>query len=144
MLQWTFLPILCVLKTISQDKVSEVYILWQIVWRVLGFWYRLTNCPPEQSYPEGLHNYHAPSSWGKLHIWVMSCAHLKRLDVPAMVQWFKNLTAVTQVIAEARVCSSGWYSGLKDPALPQLWCRLQLQLSFNPCSWNFHMPWVQP
>ena len=30
---------------------------------------------------------------------------------------------------------------VKDPALPQLWCRSQLQLRFDPWPGNFHMPW---
>ena len=34
--------------------------------------------------------------------------------------------------------------GLKDPALPQLWSRLQLWLEFNPWPGNVHMPWVWP
>ena len=32
---------------------------------------------------------------------------------------------------------------VKDPVLPQLWCRLQLQLRINPWPGNFHVPWVQ-
>ena len=32
---------------------------------------------------------------------------------------------------------------VKDPVLPQLWSRLQLQLGFSPWPGNFHMPWVQ-
>ena len=56
-----------------------------------------------------------------------------------------------------------WYSGLriwcgfcsgecsipslgqwvKDPALPQLWCRSKLWLGCNPWPRNFHMPRVQ-
>ena len=31
-----------------------------------------------------------------------------------------------------------------DPALPQLWYRSQLQLTNDPWSGNFHMPWVLP
>ena len=33
---------------------------------------------------------------------------------------------------------------VKDPALPQLWQRSQLQLGLDPWPRNFHMPWVQP
>ena len=33
---------------------------------------------------------------------------------------------------------------VKDPALAQLWPRLQLQLRFDPWPGYFHMPWVQP
>ena len=39
---------------------------------------------------------------------------------PSVAWWVKNLTAVTQVAVEVQVCSPAWYSGLKDPALPQL------------------------
>ena len=64
--------------------------------------------------------------------------------VPPVAQWVKNLTAVALVAGEAQVWSSAWLSGLKDPALPQLWLRSQLQLRFNPRPRNFHMLWVQP
>ena len=47
------------------------------------------------------------------------------------------------------LCDSvGWIPGLvqrvKDLALLQWWCRLQLQLSFISWPRNFCMPWVQP
>ena len=61
-----------------------------------------------------------------------------------MVQWVKNLTAVTQVAAEAQFSTQCRYSGLKDAELLQLQQRLQLWLRFNSLLWNFHMPWVQP
>ena len=32
---------------------------------------------------------------------------------------------------------------VKDPALPQLWCRSQLWLGFHPWPRNSHMPWIQ-
>ena len=32
----------------------------------------------------------------------------------------------------------------KNPALPRLWCRWQLQLGFGPWPGNFHMLQVQP
>ena len=32
---------------------------------------------------------------------------------------------------------------VKNLALPQLWCRLQLQLDFDPWPRNFHMSWAQ-
>ena len=51
--------------------------------------------------------------------------------VPAVVQWVKNLTAVAQVTEEVWVQSPTWHSVLKDPELPQLWGRSQLQLRFN-------------
>ena len=56
-----------------------------------------------------------------------------------MVQWVKNLTAVSWVAAEAWVRSPAWHSVIKDPALPQLQVRSQLQFKFNPKSGNFHM-----
>jgi len=33
---------------------------------------------------------------------------------------------------------------VKDPALPQLWSRLQLRLGFDPWPGNFHMLWAWP
>ena len=60
------------------------------------------------------------------------------LQVPAMAQWIKNLTAVARVPAEAWIQSPAWSSGLKDLALAQLWLR------FNPWSRNFHVPQMQP
>ena len=38
-----------------------------------------------------------------------------------MSQWVKTLTTEAQVGAEAGVSSLAWCSGLKDPALLQLW-----------------------
>ena len=64
--------------------------------------------------------------------------------VPAVAQWVRNLTKVAQVAVETQVRSSSWYSGLKDPELPQLWCRLQLWLRFNPWPGNFHMLQERP
>ena len=61
-----------------------------------------------------------------------------------MAQWVKNPTTVVQVAMEAQVRSLAWYSELKDPALPQLWCRLQLQLRLSPLPGNFHMLWQWP
>ena len=59
-----------------------------------------------------------------------------------MAPWVKDLTAVARVAVEAWIRSPTQHSGLKDPALPQLWIRLQLQLGFNPWPGNFHMPRV--
>ena len=56
-----------------------------------------------------------------------------------MRQWVNYLTAVVQVAA-GLIPHTTWQSGLKDPALPQLQCRSQLQLRFNPWS----TPQVQP
>ena len=55
-----------------------------------------------------------------------------------MSQWVKNLTSKAQVTEEAQ-CS--W---LKDPALLQLQCRLQLKLGFSPWSRKFRAPPVWP
>ena len=33
---------------------------------------------------------------------------------------------------------------VQDLALPQLWCKSQLQLRFEPWPGNFHILWVQP
>ena len=51
-----------------------------------------------------------------------------------MVRWFKNMTAAAQVTAEVWVSSLAWHSGLKDPALLQLWLR------FN--SWPWELPYA--
>ena len=54
------------------------------------------------------------------------CLLIPSLGVPAMVQWVKNLTAAAWVAEEAHVQSPAQRSGLRDPALPPLWHRLQL------------------
>ena len=56
-----------------------------------------------------------------------------------MAPWVKILTTVVQAIASVQVRSLAWHSGLKDPALPQLWHKSQLQLRFNPWPGNFHL-----
>ena len=62
-----------------------------------------------------------------------------------MVQWARNLTAEAWIAMEkAQVLSPAQCSGLKDPALPQLQCRLQLQLGFSYWPRNFHMPQMWP
>ena len=63
------------------------------------------------------------------------------IEVPAVVQWFKNLTWVT---AEVLVQSLAQCSGLKDMVVPQLRCRPQLQFGFSPWPGNLHMPCVWP
>ena len=55
-----------------------------------------------------------------------------------MVQWVKNLTAVAWIAVEAWFQSLTGFSGLKGPALLQVW------LGFNPWPGNFHKPWVWP
>ena len=76
------------------------------------------------------------------------------MGVLTMVQWVNNLTAgypaVVQWVNDL-ACLCG-VSGLilsprqwvKDPALLQLWHRLQMWLGFCPWPRNFHLPWVQP
>ena len=49
-----------------------------------------------------------------------------------MAHWVKNFTAVAQVATEVQVQSLAWCSGLKELALLQLWCNLQLWLGFDP------------
>ena len=56
----------------------------------------------------------------------------------------KDPAAAAQVAVEMRVQSLDQHSGLKDPVLPELWCRPQLQLRFSPWLEDFHMPWVCP
>ena len=60
-----------------------------------------------------------------------------------MVQWVKTLTAGAWVAEEVWVQPPAQHLGLKDPALPQLCDRPQLQLRF---SWpgNIHTPRVRP
>ena len=54
------------------------------------------------------------------------------LGVPSVTQWVKNPTAAAWVAVELRFQSLAQYSGLKDPALPQLRCRSQLRLGMDP------------
>ena len=61
-----------------------------------------------------------------------------------MAWWVKNPTAAPRVSVEAWVQSLAWYSGLKDPLLLHLWCRLQLRLGFHPWPGNIHMSRVWP
>ena len=61
-----------------------------------------------------------------------------------MVQWVKKAIAVVCIAAEMQVQPQAWSSGLKDPLLPQLWCRLQLWLKLYPWPGNFHIPGVRP
>ena len=56
----------------------------------------------------------------------------RRIGVTALSQWVKNPAAVTFVTVEVQIQSLALLGGLKDPALPQLWCRSQLWLGFNP------------
>ena len=63
---------------------------------------------------------------------------LRKVGVPAVVQWVKNLMTVAQVSAEAQIQSLVCHSGLKDLASPELWLR------FNPWPGNFHMQWERP
>ena len=61
-----------------------------------------------------------------------------------MVQWVKNPTAAAWVAEEAWVQPLAQCNGLKNPALPQLWCMSQLWLGLHLWPRNFHMPWAQP
>ena len=56
-----------------------------------------------------------------------------------VAQQVRNWTAVAGVTVEVWVSSLFWHSGLKDLALLQWQCRLQLWLRFNPCPGNFQM-----
>ena len=53
-----------------------------------------------------------------------------------MLQWVKNLIAVTQVTAEVQVQSLAWHSGLKDPALPRQRHRSQSVAEVHPLAWE--------
>ena len=60
--------------------------------------------------------------------------------------WCSELRILLQQFRVLQRCGLAWHSGLKDPALPQLWLGLQQQLGLglNPWPRNFHMPWVWP
>ena len=45
----------------------------------------------------------------------------KEIGVPAVVQWVKNMTVMSQVTLEAQVQSQAGQRGLKNLALPHLW-----------------------
>ena len=55
-----------------------------------------------------------------------------------MAQWIKNPTAALRVAWEVQVQSQDQGSGLRDPQLPQLRGRLQVELGFDPWPGNFH------
>ena len=57
------------------------------------------------------------------------------LEVLAVAQQVKNLTAVAQVTVEAQVWSLAWCSGLKVPMLLQLWCRI------TTVAWIWSLAW---
>ena len=50
-----------------------------------------------------------------------TCFKIHSLGVPAIVQGVKNLTLAAQVSVEEWVWFPAQHSGLKDPALLQLW-----------------------
>ena len=80
----------------------------------------------------------------------------KSFGVHNATQGVKNQTAAAQVPAEPQVQSLAWHSELKDPALPQLQCRLQLWLRSDPSyaagqpkkiiysCLNYHYIWPYP
>ena len=51
-----------------------------------------------------------------------------------MAQWVKNLTSAAQVTAKVQFLAQ--HRQLKDPVLPQLQHRSQLQLRFNLWPWE--------
>ena len=57
--------------------------------------------------------------------------------------WSSHCSASNGVAVEVLVLSPAC-SGLKDLVSPQLWCRLQLGLGFDPWPGNFNMPRVWP
>ena len=54
------------------------------------------------------------------------------LGVPTMARWIKNPATVAWITVEVWVWPLAWNSGLKDPALPQLWCRLAAAAQIQP------------
>ena len=73
-----------------------------------------------------------------------SLESVSRVDkgVPAVVQWVKNLTAVSRVPVEVQAQTLARSSGLKDLLLLQLLHRSQLWLRFHPWLGNFSTLWV--
>ena len=61
-------------------------------------------------------------------------ADYRILDLHLRENSLRNNTAGVTAVAQQ----------VKDPELPLLWCRSQLQLRFSPWPGNFCMPWVQP
>ena len=60
-----------------------------------------------------------------------------------MSLWVKDPTAVVLVAAEVQF--HPWpVQWVPDPALLQLWCRLQLWLAFHPWPRSFHVSWLWP
>ena len=62
------------------------------------------------------------------------------MAVTIAVQWVKDLALSLQRL---RLLLRWWFNPqpgawVKDPQLPQLWGRLQLQLGFDPWPWNFY------
>ena len=72
---------------------------------------------------------------------------LKRKDISEFLLWHNRIGGFC--IARTQVWSPDWYSGLKDPVLPNLWSRLQLQLRSDPwpgsstCHWMVHLKIVK-
>ena len=78
------------------------------------------------------------------------CLLFTSLFPPLLDYWHQELSAVVQRINE-QACFCGGAGSIphqaqwvKDPALPQVLCRLKLWLLFDPWPGNSHMPWVQP
>lgn len=85
----------------------------------------------------------------QLHFFCKS-PHVKNTNISVMgistvVQWVKKLHWLQSL--QGLSGGSGSFPGpvqwVKDLALPQLWCRLQLWLGFSPWPRNVHMPQVQ-
>ena len=69
----------------------------------------------------------------------------KKYSLGEFLLWLSGLrilTAAAWVATEAWFQSLAQHSGLKDPALLQLWHRSQLQHGFNPWPRNLYMLWV--
>ena len=58
------------------------------------------------------------------------------MGAPARVQQDQQCLCSSRM----KVPLPAWHSGLKDPELPQLWCRLKLQLRSDP--WPGELPYV--
>ena len=80
----------------------------------------------------------SPKSSSQVCFWRSPNEDEGRGEVPAMLKWVND---------PACLCgSSGSIPGpgrwVKDPLVPQLWCRSQFRLGYDLWLRNFHMPWV--
>ena len=73
-----------------------------------------------------------------------SCWFLSESRSFPLAQWVRTPTAVAWVATEVRFPSLPWCSGLKEPALPQLWHRLAAVAWIQSLTHELHILWVWP